>query len=248
MIFRLGVRVDRYDANTRVLKDPFSLYEIIGADDFHANFGGERPGSIGGDYKVYTDVNDGVNVVAYRSGENWFRPDGSPTNSPLEIDALRGLLPTPKYANPAVHEFADFIKSDGFSVDDSFSYTTFDNQDFGTVKGFSLTYDLRRTANFTVNANYTLQFADGTGSGSTSQRGLTNRGNLRTLFPLSFDERHRINLVLDYRVGRNTNLPGIFKDLGANLQTSAVLLSPAPPYVHRCPVRPLILLPPINKI
>lgn len=332
MIFRVGVRVDRYDANTRVLKDPYSLYEIIGADDFHANFGGERPGSIGSDYKVYTDVNDGVNVVAYRNGEEWFRPDGTPTNSPLEIDALRGLLPTPKYVNPAVHEIADFIKDDAFSVDDSFkdyevqfnvmprlafsfpisddanffahydvllqrppsnsyatpldyyffndrstgtfnnpalrpertvdyevgfktrlsetsaltitayykemrdmiqlrtylpvptvsSYVTFDNQDFGTVKGFSLTYDLRRTANFTVNANYTLQFADGTGSGTTSQRGLTNRGNLRTLFPLSFDERHRVNLVLDYRVGRNTNLPGIFKDLGANLQTSAV--------------------------
>ncbi len=332
MIFRVGVRVDRFDANTKVLKDPFSLYEILGADDFHANFGGERPGSIGGDYKVYTDVNDGVNVVAYRSGENWFRPDGSPTNSPLEIDALRGLLPTPKYANPAVHEIADFIKDDAFSVDDSFkdyevqfnvmprlafsfpisdeanffahydvllqrppsnsyatpldyyffndrsdgtfnnpalrpertvdyevgfktllsdasaltitayykemrdmiqlrtylpvptvsSYTTYDNQDFGTVKGFSLTYDLRRTANFTVNANYTLQFADGTGSGTTSQRGLTNRGNLRTLFPLSFDERHRINLVLDYRIGNNTNLPNVFKNLGANLQTSAV--------------------------
>ncbi|TXF91420.1 TonB-dependent receptor [Neolewinella aurantiaca] len=333
MIFRLGVRVDRYDANTKVLKDPYSLYEIMGAEDFHTNFGGERPGSIGEDYKVYTDVNNGTDVVAYRRGDDWFRPDGTPTNSPLEIDALRGLLPTPKYVNPAVHEVADFIKDDAFSVDDSFkdyevqfnvmprlafsfpisedanffahydvllqrppsnsyatpldyyffndrstsstfnnpsllpertvdyevgfktrlsessaltiasyykemrdmiqlrtylpvptvsSYTTYDNQDFGTVKGFSLTYDLRRTANFTVNANYTLQFADGTGSGSTSQAGLTNRGNLRTLFPLSFDERHRVNLVLDYRVGRNTGLPGFFKDLGINLQTSAV--------------------------
>ena len=35
MIFRLGVRIDRYDANTRVLKDPFSLYEIQTAGDFH---------------------------------------------------------------------------------------------------------------------------------------------------------------------------------------------------------------------
>ncbi|MCB9272055.1 MAG: hypothetical protein H6561_21195 [Lewinellaceae bacterium] len=29
IIFRVGLRVDRYDANTKVLKDPFSLYEII---------------------------------------------------------------------------------------------------------------------------------------------------------------------------------------------------------------------------
>ena len=29
IIFRLGLRVDRYDANTKVLKDPYSLYEIM---------------------------------------------------------------------------------------------------------------------------------------------------------------------------------------------------------------------------
>jgi hypothetical protein len=34
IIFRLGLRVDRYDANTKVLKDPYSLYEIMQADDF----------------------------------------------------------------------------------------------------------------------------------------------------------------------------------------------------------------------
>jgi len=36
IIFRIGVRVDRYDANRKVLKDPFSLYEITGARDFYA--------------------------------------------------------------------------------------------------------------------------------------------------------------------------------------------------------------------
>ena len=101
-------------------------------------------------------------------------------------------------------------------------YTTYDNQDFGTVKGFSLTYDLRRSANFRINANYTLQFADGTGSDANSQRGVTNRGNLRTLFPLSFDERHRVNLVLDYRVPFNSNIPKVLQGIGANLQGSAV--------------------------
>jgi hypothetical protein len=101
-------------------------------------------------------------------------------------------------------------------------YTTFDNQDFGTVKGFNLTYDLRRTAGFQVNANYTLQFADGTGSNATSQRGLSNRGNLRTLFPLDFDERHRFNLVLDYRVGTRSAFPKFLHNVGANLQSTAV--------------------------
>lgn len=51
------------------------------------------------------------------------------------------------------------------------SYDTYDNLDFGTVKGFSFQYDLRRTGNTTLLANYTLQFADGTGSDANSSRG-----------------------------------------------------------------------------
>ncbi|RMF00054.1 MAG: TonB-dependent receptor, partial [Bacteroidetes bacterium] len=35
IIFRLGVRIDRYDANTKVLQDPYSLYAIQGAAEFH---------------------------------------------------------------------------------------------------------------------------------------------------------------------------------------------------------------------
>ena len=47
-------------------------------------------------------------------------------------------------------------------------YYTYGNIDFGTVKGMSINYDLRRTNNVQMTANYTLQFADGTGSSATS--------------------------------------------------------------------------------
>ncbi|NJB84812.1 outer membrane receptor for ferrienterochelin and colicin [Lewinella marina] len=331
MIFRVGVRADRYDANTKVLKDPYSLYEIIGAEDFHANFGGERPGNIGDDYVVYTTEEGGTDVRAYRFNDNWFRADGTPTNGPQEIEGIRTGLVFPRYANPAAQRSNNFIKSEEFTTATSFEdyevqfnimprlafsfpisgeanffahydvlvqrpssntlataldyyyfverpgsagapfnnpalrpertidyevgfktklsnssaitlaayykelrdmiqlrtyfpvplvnqYTTYDNQDFGTVKGFSFTYDLRRTSNVTVNANYTLQFADGTGSNATSQRGLTNRGNLRTLFPLSFDERHRVNLVVDYRFDSRNGTPRWLDNSGINLQ------------------------------
>ena len=40
----------------------------------------------------------------------------------------------------------------------------YQNIDFGTVKGFSTSYDLRRTGRVQMTTNYTLQFADGTGS------------------------------------------------------------------------------------
>jgi len=336
IIFRLGVRVDRYDANTKVLKDPYSLYEIMGASDYHSQFGGDRPGSIGDDFAVY--LNDsGNDVLAYRDGDQWYRDNGNPVND--AIDIFPDGLVFPKYNDPRVEDNANFIKSPDFDPNAAFKdyevqvnfmprlafsfpisedanffahydiliqrpasntlatardyfyftdnpgsiknnpdlrptrtidyevgfqqklsrssklkiaayykelrdmiqvrtffpvpiinqYTTYDNQDFGTVKGFSFEYDLRRTGNLSLTANYTLQFADGTGSSANSQRGLTSRGNLRNLFALSYDERHRLNVNMDfrYRSGRFYNGPRIggtdlLADFGINLQAVAV--------------------------
>lgn len=109
------------------------------------------------------------------------------------------------------------------------TYESYGNLDFGTVKGFSFQYDLRRTNNLEFTANYTLQFADGTGSNSNSQRGLNTRGNIRTLFPLSFDERHRFVTTFDYRYGQGNRYNGprflgldILSNAGLNLQANAV--------------------------
>ena len=94
------------------------------------------------------------------------------------------------------------------------SYRTFDNFDFGTVKGFSATYDLRRTGNIWMRVGYTLQFADGTGSGPNTGLSLINSGqpNLRTIAPLDFDQRHRIQTTLDFRYGggKDYNGPMLF--------------------------------------
>lgn len=81
-------------------------------------------------------------------------------------------------------------------------YTTYGNVDFGTVKGLTISYDIaRRTANLKLSTSYTLQFADGTGSGSTSQINLIGSGqpNLRTIIPLTYDSRHNFKMVMDYR-------------------------------------------------
>lgn len=327
IIFRVGLRVDRYDANTKVLKDPFSLYEIQTADEF---FAGNLPTGVESDYLVYTESETSDAVQAYRRGENWFFADGSPANDGSEIFGTKPVFPRYKQENPN-------IKLDDFDVNTSFEdyapqlnwmprlafsfpisdaanffahydilvqrppsntlataldyfyfperpdvnnpnlrpertidyevgfqqklsnssaikiaayykelrdmiqsrtylyvpivnqYTSSDNQDFGTVKGFTFQYDLRRTNNITLTANYTLQFADGTGSSATSGRGITARGNLRTLFPLSFDERHRFVTTIDYRYasGKLYNGPQLFgKDIfanaGVNFQVIAV--------------------------
>ncbi len=83
------------------------------------------------------------------------------------------------------------------------NYQTYDNLDFGTAKGFIVEYDLRRLGNARATANYTLMYADGTGSGATTGANLIGNGkpNLRIPLPLDFDQRHSIALTVDYRYG-----------------------------------------------
>ncbi|PHI21019.1 TonB-dependent receptor [Lewinellaceae bacterium SD302] len=339
MIFRVGVRLDRFDANTKVLNDPYTIYNPAGADDFHRNAGTERPGNIGEDFVVYTKTNAGEEVVAYRDAEQWYQADGTPANGPVEIEGPRSGLVFPVFQNPEIYNErgGDFFKSENFTVADAFQdyevqinlsprlafsfpinddasffahydvlvqrppsnnlataldyfyfvdrartqsfnnpnlrpertvdyevgfqqklsntsaiklsayykelrdmiqqrayfpvpfvnqYTTFDNIDFATTKGFNFSYDLRRTSNIQINANYSLAFADGTGSDATSQGSLNNRGIVRTLFPLNFDQRHTINLIVDYRFPGDFTGPKILQDFGVNLFTTANSGSP----------------------
>ena len=109
-------------------------------------------------------------------------------------------------------------------------YLTYGNVDFGTVKGMSINYDLRRTNNVQLTANYTLQFADGTGSSSSSGENLANTGqpNLRTTNPLSFDQRHAVSASVDYHYADGKDYDGpvwfgknVFANAGANIMFSA---------------------------
>ncbi|MCB9196993.1 MAG: carboxypeptidase regulatory-like domain-containing protein [Flavobacteriales bacterium] len=106
------------------------------------------------------------------------------------------------------------------------SYRTWGNKDFGTIKGLTVSYDLRRSGNITMRASYTLQFAEGTGSDPNSQSALINSGqpNLRTIFPYNYDQRHQLTITMDYRYGEGKDYNGpviggkqIFKNTGANL-------------------------------
>ncbi|MDR0802856.1 carboxypeptidase regulatory-like domain-containing protein [Fluviicola sp.] len=110
------------------------------------------------------------------------------------------------------------------------TYRTFGNRDFGTVKGLTVSYDLRRTGNVRMTAAYTLQFADGTGSDATSAQsmltGLQTAGlpNLRNVFPYSYDQRHNFAITFDYRYGEGADYNGpmigdakILENTGLNL-------------------------------
>jgi len=132
-------------------------------------------------------------------------------------------------------------------------YRTFDNLDFGTVKGFTFNYDLRRVKNVQLRVNYTLQFAEGTGSGSLTSLNLINsqQPNLRSIFPYSFDQRHAITASIDYRYARGKRYNGpkiagknIFEDAGLNLQ---IVSGSGTPYTSRIGPRDIESINPQNN-
>ena len=338
LYFNVGVRVDRFDANQSVLKDPFTLYSSRNVADVK-NMGTDFviPESMGDDYVVYVDdIKNPNKIVGYRSGFDWFNADGSPQPNPVEIANLSGgqakpwifeenftdqsnpdlpvlsaagfedytpqvtisprisfqfpisdeaeffahydllvqrpnasfsrfnpvnyvnlqygtdEIPNPDLKpqklteyeigfrqmlgersalkiNAFYREYRDLIQS--VSVTEAYptTYIMYGNRDFTTSKGFSFQYDLRRTGNVMLNAQYSLSFADGTGSGAESGLSLARSGqpNLRYIQPLNYDQRHTLSGNLDYRFGKGTNYNGpiiknkrILENAGVNFLVS----------------------------
>jgi len=342
LFFNVGVRVDRYDANQPVLKDPFSLYPAHTVADVNARGGlegSEIPTSMGDDYMVYVDdIKNPRRIVGYRNGFDWYNADGSPQPNPTVIANLSGgqakpwifeeaftdplnpnapvlsansfrdyrpqvtvsprisfqfpisdvaeffahydlLVQRPSAAqsrfnpfdyvnlvfgnastvdNPELlpqkqteyeigfrqkltdrsalkinafyREYRDLIQTVSVTEAYPVTYVTFGNRDFTTSKGFSFQYDLRRVGNVQMNAQYSLTFADGTGSGAESGLSLARTGlpNIRYIIPLDYDQRHNLSGNIDFRYGQGKEYNGpvwgkvkVFENSGVNLLATA---------------------------
>lgn len=125
------------------------------------------------------------------------------------------------------------------------TYRTYGNRDFGTVKGVTVEYDLRRTGNVRINANYTLQFADGTGSDPNSALSFvnSNQPDLRIIYPFNFDQRHAFSFTFDYRYGQGAKYNGprindknILENTGLNIIT---LVNSGTPYSRQNNILPV---------
>jgi hypothetical protein len=335
IIFNVGVRVDRFDANQKVLKDPYVLFPTVTAGEARAmgyNVGDNIPDN----WVPYMDKatnpsQDGV--LGFRDPEAnvWYDAAGAPTSSaslrsggevqpflkddeisiesfedytpqvivmprlsfsfPISgeavffahydvlaqrpgstgtasASALAGQLADYYYlqnsstitvTNPNLRpektidyevgfkqklndfvvlttsafyrEMRDMLQITNFVDAYPTTYSTYNNIDFGTVKGFTFALEMLRMRNIRMNASYTLQFASGTGSSFTSSRNALNSVEgftaIRTLLPLDFDQRHRVAGNIDYRFyGDDNKGPGItlgektlypFSNAGANL-------------------------------
>ena len=332
LIFNIGVRIDRYDANQEVLKDKYSIYEVRTAGEV-STFG-DHPSNIGDDYVVYVNTEvDATAITGYRSGDDWFNAEGIPITDPNVLNQSTGVTPLLKNPGAAQSDPSNFgLDADAFEdykpqvsvmprisfnfpisdeaifyahydvltqrpsrnrmdpsdyfflaqqtattinnpnlksqrttdyelgfkqtlssssalsisafyreMRDMIQYTqvafaypkqyfTYGNIDFGTVKGLSIAYEMRRTKNVSFNANYTLQFADGSGSSSTSGVDIvnSNQPNLRTTLPLDYDQRHNLTASVDFRYGAGNKYNGplvngvaILQNTGVNLVATA---------------------------
>ncbi|WBM76076.1 TonB-dependent receptor [Saprospira grandis] len=348
IIFRIGVRFDSYDANTKVLNDPYSVTGYYTASEFTnlesgytagQQQGFSHPSNIGDDFAVYVNENSpDASVVGYRDGEQWYDASGNPVTTPTQlgstiVPALRGfstaqidpqgeeydpsqafsdydpnlvVMPRISFSFP-IGDFANFYAnydilamrppeatlataltyfnfrenkdlmsnpnlrsqktinyevgyqqkvSDNSKVKFSLlyreerdliqarqyilaypiTYTSFGNDDFSTVKSLKVEYDMRRVKNFRFLANYTLQFAEGTGSSPTSSLAVAAE-ELKYIFPLDFDQRHTFFFLFDYRYGEGKKYDGpkigkfdVLENTGANLSFN---FSSGTPYTRK---------------
>ena len=94
--FNIGVRVERYSANTKVLIDPYSLYPetTIGQVSGAGNTlnGGTHPSNLGAGTVVYVDNNNSSSptIIGYRSGNNWYDPTGKYIEDPSILKSYSG--------------------------------------------------------------------------------------------------------------------------------------------------------------
>ncbi|MEN8731036.1 MAG: carboxypeptidase regulatory-like domain-containing protein [Bacteroidia bacterium] len=117
------------------------------------------------------------------------------------------------------------------------SYITYDNIDFSTVKSFNLDFSTQ-LKNVSIRTNYVLQYADGTGSNVNSASALIQSGqpNLRSLYPLEYDIRHKLNANLSVVMDSFARKPnGVFRRMRANIFANTLSGTPYTAYAVALP-------------
>ena len=94
-------------------------------------------------------------------------------------------------------------------------YARYINGDYGSIKGLSASFNLRRTGYVQAIVNYTLQYAGGTGSTGAGQYKIAwQSGNYPSFVsPLDFDQRHTGSVNVDFRTTSKDRIP----EAGANI-------------------------------
>ncbi len=261
LVLNIGVRVDYFNANERVVKDPYNPFGARGT----INGGVFDPSDLG--------YSEGYLTVSPRLGFSFPVTDRAVFHAQygrfVQMPALQDVLISKTYQeyimaeapystqipNPNLKperttsyevgyrqlitdntalsftgfykEIKDLIQARnvGTKAQPAYpnGYETFQNVDFGTVKGVDIIFEMRRTHNVALSVNYTLSYANGTGSDPTTQSRISwqQTEHPKIIAPLEYDRRHAGSVNIDYRTGLNEgpSIEGIypFENFGVNM-------------------------------
>lgn len=96
------------------------------------------------------------------------------------------------------------------------NFASYRNRDFATIKGVDFGFTMRPVNHIAASMNYSLSFAQGTGSVSNTQGNIawTASQPPKQTSPLDFDQRHKVSMNLDWRLGKGEGpLLGNFRPL-----------------------------------
>jgi hypothetical protein len=251
LVLNLGVRIDHFDANDYVLKNPTN---VIIADDgrfdrsqlkaskstttfspriglafpvtdrtvFYGQFGKftQQPPL----ENLYTGWDFLANQLTAGNQVNLANPELEPTKTTSYEVGFRQQIGDAAALDISIYykETRDLIV---LETVESFptTYDRFANGDYGTIKGLSLNFNLRRTSRVAANLAYTLQYAGGTGSvaNTTFFIGWLSGDYPTFVAPLDFDQRHTGTLNVDVRLNKDDGptVLGVkpFANMGINL-------------------------------
>lgn len=114
-----------------------------------------------------------------------------------------------------VRDYTAMSNRKGAMVDGAeFSWAQYENGDYGVVKGLSTALKMRRMRGVLIDVNYTMQWANGTGSDPATNFNIAWIGDNypTSVNPLDYDQRHTGSVMVDYQAGK---VAGLF-DLGVN--------------------------------
>ncbi|MBN2093132.1 TonB-dependent receptor [candidate division KSB1 bacterium] len=97
----------------------------------------------------------------------------------------------------------DLLSAKVFSTFNQIEYGLYSNKDYGNVKGLELKYDMMKGP-FSSFINYTLQYTRGNADNPTQtfDRAGNNIDPINRLIPMSWDQRHTLNVTLGYNTRR----------------------------------------------
>jgi len=224
LVLNLGVRIDHFDANAYVYKDPYNI-RLNEEEKFDLTQLRES--------KAHTIISPRIGLAFPVTDQtvfygqfgkfmqqpqlwNLFYGWGAPLSGSFRLTSRNADIEPPKTTSYEVgfrqqigdhaaldisayyKQTYDLIFRMAMKDAEPVAYWRYTNGDYGTVKGMSLNFRLRRIARIAANLSYTLQFAGGTGSTSTTNvRGVDWESTY--VAATNYDQRHTGSLNVDVR-------------------------------------------------